>query len=60
MRVSPAEVKRCACRAATDSRVACSSPVGVNSMPAANGPNLPTAAARSRDWVSAADTRPAS
>ena len=56
-RSTPADAKRCACRAATGSRVACSSPSGVKSMPAANGPNLARAAARSRDWVSAAATR---
>jgi hypothetical protein len=55
-RCTPAAENRWACRAATGSLVACSSPCGVNSMPAANGPNFPRAWARSRVWVNAAAT----
>ena len=39
------------------SRVACSSPAGVNSIRSANSPNLAAARRRSFDWVSTAATR---
>ncbi|CPU65811.1 Uncharacterised protein [Mycobacteroides abscessus] len=53
----PASWYRRACRAATTSRLPCSSPACVKSMPSANAPSLPCAAARSRDWVRAAAAR---
>ena len=56
-RVLPASRYRRAWCAATLSRVACSSPAAVKSMPSANVPNFPAAFARRRDCVSAAATR---
>ena len=55
-RVLPASRYRRAWWAATFSRVACSSPAAVNSMPPAKSPNFGIALARNRDCVSAAAT----
>ncbi len=52
----PASANRCACRAATVSRVACSRPAWVKIICRANSPNLASALVRSRDWVSTAET----
>ena len=53
---TPASAKRCACRAATVSRVACSRPAWVKIICRANSPNLASALVRSRDWVRTAET----
>ncbi len=53
---TPASRKRRACSAAIGRRVACSSPRGVSSIRSANSPNFSRPLARSRDWVSTAET----
>ena len=53
----PSAAYRCACRAATSGRVACSSPSGVSRSRSARSPSLGRARARSLAWVRAAATR---
>ena len=59
-RVAPQSLKRCAWRAATTRRVACSRPSRVNTMWEANGPNFERAAWRRASWVRTATTSSAS